>query len=145
MSFFAHFLSLRMQQSLSISIERDLSSVTTSIHSNENKLEKWRRLNKRIIRFFRLMKISIVRLRFIDMLVRMNIDEIESDELKTYETRKFQEDLAFLDDVKRFVSKLLYYTRRKSIFFTHFFPKVIMKFLIVLYQLVSFGKIENFN
>jgi len=144
-SFFAHFLSLRMQQSLSISIERDLSSVTTSIHSNENKLEKWRRLNKRIIRFFRLMKISIVRLRFIDMLVRMNIDEIESDELKTYETRKFQEDLAFLDDVKRFVSKLLYYTRRKSIFFTHFFPKVIMKFLIVLYQLVSFGKIENFN
>jgi len=134
-----------MQQSLSISIERDLSSVTTSIHSNENKLEKWRRLNKRIIRFFRLMKISIVRLRFIDMLVRMNIDEIESDELKTYETRKFQEDLAFLDDVKRFVSKLLYYTRRKSIFFTHFFPKVIMKFLIVLYQLVSFGKIENFN
>lgn len=145
MSFFAHFLSLRMQQSLSISIERDLSSVTTSIHSNENKLEKWRRLNKRIIRFFRLMKISIVRLRFIDMLVRMNIDEIESDELKTYETRKVQEDLAFLDDVKRFVSKLLYYTRRKSIFFTHFFPKVIMKFLIVLYQLVSFGKIENFN
>jgi len=144
-SFFAHFLSLRMQQSLSISIERDLSSVTTSIHSNENKLEKWRRLNKRIIRFFRLMKISIVRLRFIDMLVRMNIDEIESDELKTYETRKVQEDLAFLDDVKRFVSKLLYYTRRKSIFFTHFFPKVIMKFLIVLYQLVSFGKIENFN
>jgi len=134
-----------MQQSLSISIERDLSSVTTSIHSNENKLEKWRRLNKRIIRFFRLMKISIVRLRFIDMLVRMNIDEIESDELKTYETRKVQEDLAFLDDVKRFVSKLLYYTRRKSIFFTHFFPKVIMKFLIVLYQLVSFGKIENFN
>ena len=58
---------------------------------------------KRIVQFFRYIKIPILRLRFIDLMNHLSTDDFDIEELKNYETRKVQEDLAFLDDIRRFV------------------------------------------
>ena len=94
-----------MQQSPSISSEQETSpsqnSSEISLNKNEAiqeksvwRNEKWYRMTKRMIRFFRYMKIPILRLRFIDMVNRMSTDD--------FETKKVQKDFAFLDDIKRF-------------------------------------------
>jgi hypothetical protein len=72
----------------------------------EFQLEKWCRITKRIVQFFRFIKIPILRSRFIDMVSRISIDHFEIEELNDYETSKIQEDFLFLDDIKRFVQKL---------------------------------------
>jgi hypothetical protein len=71
----------------------------------EFQLEKWCRITKRIVQFFRFIKIPILRSRFIDMISRISIDHFEIEEMYDYETRKIQEDFLFLDDIKRFVQK----------------------------------------
>jgi len=72
----------------------------------EFQLEKWCRITKRIVQFFRFIKIPILRSRFIDTVSRISIDHFEIEELNDYETSKIQEDFLFLDDIKRFVQKL---------------------------------------
>jgi hypothetical protein len=116
-----------MQQSPSISSEQDSSPpITISRDSSEISLnrseqvqeksvwrnEKWYRMTKRMVQFFRYMKIPILRLRFVDMVNRISTEDFEIDELKNYETKKIQKDFAFLDDIKRFV-----YRKRRNIIF----------------------------
>ncbi|CAF0904738.1 unnamed protein product [Rotaria sordida] len=97
-----------MQQSPSISIEQESLSTTISYNSSEqslnktNKLIKWYRIIKRIVQFFRFIKIPILRSRFIDMINYMSIDNFEFEGLNGYKINKIQEDLLFLDDIKRY-------------------------------------------
>ncbi len=102
-----------MQQSPTTSIEqessisRDSSEISLS-RSQQVRVwrnEKWYRITKRIIQFFRYMKIRILRSRFIDMINHISTDDFEIEELKNYETKKIQEDFAFLDDIKRFANR----------------------------------------
>jgi hypothetical protein len=105
-----------MQQSPSISSEQESSNSQDSSEISLNrsqkvqeksvwKNEKWYRITKRIVQFFRYMKIPFLRLRFIDMMNRISTDDFEIEELKNYETKKVQEDFSFLDDIKRFVNQ----------------------------------------
>ncbi|UJR30746.1 hypothetical protein I4U23_018266 [Adineta vaga] len=75
-------------------VEQEVSSITTTHH----KVEKWIRISKRIVQFFRLMRISKLRRRFIDI-VSHHCPYVD---LEDYQTNKVQEDLLFLDDVDRY-------------------------------------------
>ncbi|CAF1404413.1 unnamed protein product [Adineta steineri] len=66
-------------------------------NSNENNLHKWRRIAKRIIQFFRFIKIPVLRVRFLN-----RINQFTYKELTDYDTNKTHEDLLFLDDIKRY-------------------------------------------
>ncbi|CAF3486077.1 unnamed protein product [Rotaria sp. Silwood1] len=97
-----------MQQLPSISIEQQSLSTTISYDLSErslnktNKLIKWCRMVKRIVQFFRFIKIPLLRLRFIDVINQMSIEKFEVDSLNGYKLHKIQEDLLFLDDIKRY-------------------------------------------
>ncbi|CAF1012429.1 unnamed protein product [Adineta steineri] len=60
-------------------------------------LHKWRRIAKRIIQFFRFIKIPVLRVRFLS-----RINQFTYKELTDYDTNKTHEDLLFLDDIKRY-------------------------------------------
>ncbi|CAF1215346.1 unnamed protein product [Adineta steineri] len=60
-------------------------------------LHKWRRIAKRIIQFFRFIKIPVLRVRFLN-----RINQFTYKELTDYDTNKTHEDLLFLDDIKRY-------------------------------------------
>lgn len=49
------------------------------------------------------MKVPLLRLRFTYIIKHMSVNNVEFEELSTYQTNKVQEDLRFLDDVKWFV------------------------------------------
>jgi hypothetical protein len=103
-------------------------------------LEKWCRIVKRIIQFFRFIKIPIIRSRFIDTISRRSTDHFEIEGLNGYATTKIQEDLLFLDDIKRLVIKFM--MKVKTSYFRFI---VIKKYSIHYHHLVLFGKIKNFD
>ncbi|CAF1055732.1 unnamed protein product [Adineta ricciae] len=82
------------------SSEKDSLSLRTNYESSSNttmKLDIWFQVAKRIVRFFRLMKISTFRARFIHV-----INHCTFTELNDYQTNRVREDILFLDDVDRY-------------------------------------------
>ncbi|CAF1641886.1 unnamed protein product [Adineta ricciae] len=80
--------------------EKDSLSLRTNYESGSNtimKLDIWFQVAKRIVRFFRLMKISKFRTRFIHV-----ISHCTFTELNDYQTNRVREDILFLDDVDRY-------------------------------------------
>ncbi|CAF4169263.1 unnamed protein product [Rotaria socialis] len=97
-----------MQQSPSISVEHESSPKTishnssvNSLHKN-NKLRKWCQIVRRVVQFFRFIKIPQLRLRFIDMLNHLSTVNFEIEGSHAYKIDRVQEDLLFLDDVKNY-------------------------------------------